>query len=103
MNQGKVSPGRYEKYQLTLSSNLLKTIVNNARNDRASGLLSLSHNSFEKIGRLSFDELSNLRHRGAFTTVTQTFASCCQLVKYFPSPTVINEGVSLLDEWYKVG
>ncbi|RYP58547.1 hypothetical protein DL769_008921 [Monosporascus sp. CRB-8-3] len=81
------------------SSNLMKTIANNARNERAKGLLTLSRNSFERIGRLTFEELSNLRHRGAFTTVTQTFANCCQLVKYFPAPTT--KGASLLDEWYK--
>ncbi|RYP64049.1 hypothetical protein DL770_009258 [Monosporascus sp. CRB-9-2] len=81
------------------SSNLMKTIGNNARNERVKGLLTLSRDSFERIGRLTFEELSNLRHRGAFTTVTQTFASCCQLVKYFPAPTT--EQASLLDEWYQ--
>ncbi|RYO81329.1 hypothetical protein DL766_004480 [Monosporascus sp. MC13-8B] len=81
------------------SSNLMKTIGNNARNERAKGLLTLSRDSFERIGRLTFDELSNLRHRGAFTTVTQTFSSCCQLVKYFPAPTT--EQASVLGEWYK--
>ena len=70
------------------------------RNDSAHDLLSLPHESFKKIGHLTFDELSNLRHRGAFTTVTQTFASCCQLVKYIPV-SADNEP-SLLDEWYKV-
>ncbi|RYP32263.1 hypothetical protein DL767_005314 [Monosporascus sp. MG133] len=81
------------------SSNLMKTIGNNARNERAKGLLTLPRDSFERTGRLTFEELSNLRHRGAFTTVTQTFASCCQLVKYFPAPTT--EQASLLDEWYQ--
>ncbi|RYP50459.1 hypothetical protein DL768_004051 [Monosporascus sp. mg162] len=81
------------------SSNLLRTIGNNARNERVKGLLTLPRNSFERIGRLTFEELSNLRHRGAFTTVTQTFASCCQLVKYFPAPTT--EQATLLDEWYQ--
>ncbi|RYP07269.1 hypothetical protein DL764_002584 [Monosporascus ibericus] len=81
------------------SSNLMKTIGNNARNERVNGFLTLSRDSFERIGRLTFEELSNLRHRGAFTTVTQTFASCCQLVKYFPAPTT--ERASLLDEWYQ--
>ncbi|KAK7751621.1 hypothetical protein SLS62_006447 [Diatrype stigma] len=83
------------------SSNLLRTIGNNARNDRARGLLNLPRNSFETIGRLTFDELSNLRHRGAFTTVTQTFGSCCQLVKYFPPTSPNDEEAGLLDEWYK--
>ncbi|OJI86066.1 hypothetical protein ASPTUDRAFT_187482 [Aspergillus tubingensis CBS 134.48] len=33
---------------------------------------------FEKIGTLSFIQLAELRHRGAFSTVSQTFATCCQ-------------------------
>ncbi|KAI1378260.1 putative death-receptor fusion protein-domain-containing protein [Hypoxylon crocopeplum] len=78
------------------SSNLMRTIANNARQNRGQGLLAPSKQNFEAIGRLTFDELSNLRHRGAFTTVSQTFTSCCQLVKYFP-----DDGSSLLDEWYK--
>ncbi|KAI1777873.1 putative death-receptor fusion protein-domain-containing protein [Hypoxylon cercidicola] len=78
------------------SSNLMRIIASNARQTRGHGLLVPSRQNFEAIGRLTFDELSNLRHRGAFTTVSQTFTSCCQLVKYFP-----NDGPSLLDEWYQ--
>ena len=33
---------------------------------------------FRDIGSLCFDQLSMLRHRGAFSTVCQTFALCCQ-------------------------
>ncbi|KAI2469215.1 putative death-receptor fusion protein-domain-containing protein [Annulohypoxylon bovei var. microspora] len=80
------------------SSNLMHTIANNGRHNRAHGLLAPSRQNFESIGRLTFDELSNLRHRGAFTTVSQTFTSCCQLVKYFPVES--NDDSNLLDEWY---
>lgn len=80
-----------------LSSNLMRIIASNARQTRGRGLLVPSRQNFETIGRLTFDELSNLRHRGAFTTVSQTFTSCCQLVKYFP-----NDRPNLLDEWYQV-
>ncbi|KAI0887401.1 putative death-receptor fusion protein-domain-containing protein [Annulohypoxylon maeteangense] len=80
------------------SSNLMRTIANCARQGQGRGLLVPSRQNFEAIGRLTFDELSNLRHRGAFTTVSQTFTSCCQLVKYFPLES--NDGSSLLDEWY---
>ncbi|KAI1096449.1 putative death-receptor fusion protein-domain-containing protein [Rostrohypoxylon terebratum] len=80
------------------SSNLMRTIANNSRQKGGHGLLSPSRQNFEAIGRLTFDELSNLRHRGAFTTVSQTFTSCCQLVKYFPVKS--GDGPSLLDEWY---
>ncbi|KAI1766390.1 putative death-receptor fusion protein-domain-containing protein [Hypoxylon sp. FL1150] len=78
------------------SSNLMRIIASNARQTSGRGLLVPSRRNFEAIGRLTFDELSNLRHRGAFTTVSQTFTSCCQLVKHFP-----NDGSSLLDEWYQ--
>jgi len=33
---------------------------------------------FEKVGKASFTQLAELRHRGAFSTVSQTFATCCQ-------------------------
>ncbi|KAI0013683.1 putative death-receptor fusion protein-domain-containing protein [Xylariaceae sp. FL0662B] len=81
------------------SSILMRTIINNARYDQKYGFLTPSRHNFETIGKLTFDELSNLRHRGAFTTVSQTFTSCCQLVKYYPAQS--NEDPSLLDEWYK--
>ncbi|KAI1450812.1 putative death-receptor fusion protein-domain-containing protein [Annulohypoxylon stygium] len=80
------------------SSNLMRTIANISRQSRGRGLLAPSKQNFEDIGRLTFDELSNLRHRGAFTTVSQTFTSCCQFVKYFPVES--DDGPSLLDEWY---
>ncbi|KAJ5123735.1 hypothetical protein N7448_009832 [Penicillium atrosanguineum] len=33
---------------------------------------------FDKVGKTSFTQLAELRHRGAFSTVSQTFATCCQ-------------------------
>lgn len=30
------------------------------------------------IGQLCMEQLTKLRHRGAFSTVAQTFAICCQ-------------------------
>lgn len=33
---------------------------------------------FEKLGRLCFTQLLELRHRGAFSTVSQTFAAFCR-------------------------
>ncbi|KAI0603419.1 putative death-receptor fusion protein-domain-containing protein [Biscogniauxia sp. FL1348] len=81
------------------SSNLLRIISHNARSAREDGFLTPSRQNFEVLGRLTFNQLSNLRHRGAFTTVSQTFASCCQLVKHFPTQS--KDDVSLLDEWYE--
>lgn len=38
----------------------------------------LKRPDFEKLGNSSFTQLAELRHRGAFSTVSQTFATCCQ-------------------------
>ncbi|KAI1754344.1 putative death-receptor fusion protein-domain-containing protein [Xylaria castorea] len=81
------------------SSNLLRTIAQTARHDRKRGFLAPSRQNFEDIGSLTFDELSNLRHRGAFSTVSQTFTACCQLVQCIP--THQNNGIDLLQQWYE--
>ncbi|KAI1483913.1 putative death-receptor fusion protein-domain-containing protein [Daldinia eschscholtzii] len=80
------------------SSNLMRAIASNASH-QSPGLLAPSRANFEAIGMLTFDELSNLRHRGAFTTVSQTFTSCCQLVKWFPHSSDDKPG--FLDQWYE--
>ncbi|KAI1646324.1 putative death-receptor fusion protein-domain-containing protein [Daldinia loculata] len=80
------------------SSNLMRAIASNASH-QGPELLAPSRANFEAIGVLTFDELSNLRHRGAFTTVSQTFTSCCQLVKWFPHPSSDKSG--FLDQWYE--
>ncbi|KAI0105537.1 putative death-receptor fusion protein-domain-containing protein [Nemania sp. FL0031] len=80
------------------SSNLLRTIAQNARYDRKQGFLAPSWRNFENIGNLTFDELSNLRHRGAFSTVSQTFTACCQLVHCIPSR---QRDTDLLQKWYE--
>lgn len=82
-----------------MNSHLLRVIAANLRSNKPV-LIRPSHQDFENIGNLTFDQLSNLRHRGAFTTVSQTFASCCQLVKY--SNTSSDQRSTLLDVWYKV-
>ncbi|GAP87413.1 putative heat repeat protein [Rosellinia necatrix] len=81
------------------SSNLMRTIAQNARSDRAQGFLTPSRQNFEDIGNLTFDELSSLRHRGAFSTVSQTFTACCQLVHCIPAQES-GEG-NLLNKWYQ--
>ncbi|KAH7041120.1 putative death-receptor fusion protein-domain-containing protein [Microdochium trichocladiopsis] len=79
------------------SSNLLRVIASRLASESKIKPSADARASFEIIGRLTFQELSNLRHRGAFTTVSQTFATCCQLVQYFP---VESNGANLLNEWY---
>jgi hypothetical protein len=51
---------------------------------------------FERIGNLSFLQLATLRHRGAFTAVSLTFAACCQRTKFVK----ISQS-SLLTTWYE--
>lgn len=52
---------------------------------------------FEMLGRLCFTQLAELRHRGAFSTVAQTFAACCQRCA-----NVENDSIRTLPEtWYQ--
>ncbi|KAI1429341.1 putative death-receptor fusion protein-domain-containing protein [Xylaria sp. FL1777] len=81
------------------SSNLMRTIAHNARYDQRHGYLAPSRQTFEDIGNLTFDQLSNLRHRGAFSTVSQTFTTCCQLVQSIPATR--DNGRGLLERWYE--
>lgn len=67
-------------YILTLtnvSSVLLRTIISKApigTHDKAI----IRPETCEELGRLCFAQLVELRHRGAFSTVAQTFASFCR-------------------------
>ncbi|KAM0516613.1 hypothetical protein ACHAPE_005244 [Trichoderma viride] len=80
------------------SSNLMRTIVQSMRNQSREGLLTPTRKAFEAIGNLSFMQLANLRHRGAFTTVAATFATCCQLTKHLKT---FEDEASLLEIWYQ--
>ncbi|KAL6910490.1 putative death-receptor fusion domain-containing protein [Trichoderma evansii] len=80
------------------SSNLMRTIVQSMRNRSREGLVTPSRKAFEAIGNLSFTQLANLRHRGAFTTVAATFATCCQLTKHLDP---VDGEISLLETWYQ--
>ena len=84
----------------TQASNLLQTIVSTLKFSRCTGALKPSSQTVRHIGNLSFLQLSELRHRGAFTTVSQTFATCCQSVKYLIDADVW--GHALLEWWYRV-
>ncbi|KAI1331267.1 hypothetical protein F5Y16DRAFT_395706 [Xylariaceae sp. FL0255] len=81
------------------SSNLMRIIAQNIRDSQTNGLLSPTCQKFEDIGRLTFEQLSTLRHRGAFSTVSQTFTACCQLVQVVQSQS--GEEIDLLDDWYR--
>ncbi|KAK5006117.1 hypothetical protein LTR60_006059, partial [Cryomyces antarcticus] len=51
----------------------------------------------DRLGRLAFTQLAELRHRGAFSTVAQTFAVCCVRCEATKDPLFR----TLLREWYK--
>lgn len=82
------------------SSNLMRTIVGNLRFDRAIGYLLPSPQVFRDVGNLAFTQLSRLRHRGAFSSVSLTFTCCCQ---HSQSHAIITsaENQLLLGEWYQ--
>ncbi|RAL13849.1 THADA/TRM732 family protein [Aspergillus homomorphus CBS 101889] len=48
----------------------------------------LTEQHFDKLGTLSFIQLAELRHRGAFSTVSQTFATCCQRCGQSSDPAI---------------
>jgi len=56
------------------------------------------HATFSSIGRMCFDQLALLRHRGAFSAVAQTFTLCCQKCR---SSEDLNTR-SLVLEWFSL-
>ncbi|KAF7617583.1 cell cycle-associated protein [Aspergillus flavus] len=61
------------------------------------GELGLTKSDFEMIGVASFTQLAELRHRGAFSTVSQTFATCCLRCGQSSDPEI----ASLPHNWYQ--
>lgn len=59
---------------------------------------SLQRADYETIGALSYVQLSQLRHRGAFTAVSQTFETCCVRCAENKKPEISG----LPDLWYQV-
>ncbi|TVY81647.1 tRNA (cytidine(32)-2'-O)-methyltransferase non-catalytic subunit TRM732 [Lachnellula suecica] len=82
------------------SSNLMRTIVNKLSEERPDTSGSHAQNSFAEIGDLSFLQLSTLRHRGAFSTVSLTFAVCCQLTQNYNLGSG-TANTDLLWNWWK--
>ncbi|KAF7544785.1 hypothetical protein G7046_g9713 [Stylonectria norvegica] len=79
------------------ASNLMRTIVLSVKKGPREGAICPSKEVYARIGNLTFDQLSSLRHRGAFSTVSLTFATCCQLAKYLDHV----DQETLLQVWYK--
>lgn len=81
---------------LTRPSVLLnETLINNTYSPSVGGL---GYEDFRGVGNLAFTQLAELRHRGAFTAVSQTFASCCRRCTNSKDPNI----ASLPKLWYKV-
>lgn len=57
-------------------SSFLRVLVLKAPIGEQHGFM-LSNADFEKLVRLSFLQMVELRHRGAFSAVAQSFAACC--------------------------
>jgi hypothetical protein len=49
----------------------------------------LSYGDFKAIGQLCFTQLAELRHRGAFSTVSQTFVTCCHQCEQSGDPSIL--------------
>ncbi|CAK7216519.1 hypothetical protein SBRCBS47491_002858 [Sporothrix bragantina] len=92
----------YSFRSINESSNTMRAIVMHLRFSRVRGTLTPNRPVFERIGNLAFEQLSTLRHRGALTTVAQTFTLCCQLAQ---DPMVTAPGTpqneTLVSIWYK--
>lgn len=58
----------------------------------------LRDGDFKALGDLAFTQLAELRHRGAFSTVSQTFAACCVRC----AGSKVNTVGELPSIWYQV-
>ncbi|KAF6824645.1 HEAT repeat protein [Colletotrichum plurivorum] len=78
------------------SSSLMRVMVLPIKSKARPGVLRPATEVFITVGSLTFDQLSSLRHRGAFNTVSLSFATCCQLVQHLGK-----QDQGLLDTWYQ--
>ncbi|KAH7348481.1 HEAT repeat protein-like protein [Rhexocercosporidium sp. MPI-PUGE-AT-0058] len=83
------------------SSNLMRSLVNKIKLKlpTPNSIPILPTTTFVQIANLSFDQLSTLRHRGAFSTVASTFAACCQACVH---PNMAPESAAFLAKWLKI-
>jgi hypothetical protein len=58
----------------------------------------LEYEDFKCMGDLAFEQLAELRHRGAFSIVSQTFEACCVQCAASKNPAVQR----LPGLWYQV-
>lgn len=85
------------------SSNLMRLMVATLRVEAGPGVPFPPLAVFRDVGDLTFEQLAALRHRGAFSTVSLTFTTCCQLTQRLKCVySDISGSESLLREWYQV-
>jgi len=77
---------------------LIRVTISKAPLDEPPGEGILSVDDFDALSWLSFEQLAELRHRGAFSTVAQTFAACCARCLAEKDPEI----VELPEQWYQV-
>jgi hypothetical protein len=66
------------------SSNVMRMIASGVGSWGLDSALLPPKEVFNTIGDLTFNQLAMLRHRGAFTTVSSTFTTCCQMTRQAP-------------------
>jgi len=87
-----------------MPSNLMRLMIGSLRLEPAPGVPFPPLDIFRETGSLTFEQLASLRHRGAFSTVSLTFTSCCQLTQRLKNVyPCVSGSDSLLREWYRVG
>ncbi|KAH8690204.1 HEAT repeat protein [Talaromyces proteolyticus] len=87
----------YSWRALRESSLLLNEILANKTYAPKDSKTSLVLDDYTTIGALSFTQLSELRHRGAFSAVSQTFVACCERCAEHENTEISN----LPDMWYQ--
>lgn len=78
------------------ASTLLRTVISKAPVGDSDGNV-ITPALFERLGHLCFAQLLELRHRGAFSTVSQTFAAFCRRCVSSDVPALR----SLPETWYQ--
>lgn len=80
------------------SSALMQAMITNPHYGPPNPGTGMRYDDFAKIGDLALTQLAGLRHRGAFSTVSQTFAACCIRCGSSKDPTLAD----LTNTWYQV-
>lgn len=82
------------------SSLLTRSLIQKLGVSRVVGSLLPTPEVFRRVGNLAFAQLSTLRHRGAFSSVSLNFTCCCQNARN-PHLASVGSELSLLEDWYK--